>query len=104
MRTLTCLILVWTSDSEKFECNLCLNHLLHNEVHQKAITVEFLHESSHEIPPDREFYSDYRNANYNQMNSVLTEIDWCTLMRNRSLDEKTHLFYDKINEIIANNI
>lgn len=73
--------LVWTSNSEKFECDLYLNHLLLNEVHHKAITVDFSHIVSHETTPDREFYLDYKNANYNQINFVLSEIDWCTLRR-----------------------
>lgn len=74
--------LVWTNNPEKFECNLCLNHLLPNEIHHKAITVDFYHIDSHPIPHDREFYLDFKNANYDQINTALIECDWNSILGN----------------------
>lgn len=96
--------LLWTNNTDHFNCNLCRNHLLSNEIHHKAITVEFDNEPFPIESKNREFYFDFANADYNCINSILNNIDWNGLLSMGSLEEKTNRFYNTINNVIKTTV
>lgn len=96
--------LLWTNNIDNFNCVLCRNHLLSNEIHHKAITVDFDDEPFPVESRNREFYLDFANADYNYINAMLNNIDWNDLLSTGTLEEKTNRFYNSINNIIKNTV
>nr|CAH7721033.1 unnamed protein product [Callosobruchus chinensis] len=43
-----------------------------------------------------EYYFDFRNGDYEQMNYYLSYIDWDTLLENKSVDDAVVLFYEHV--------
>ena len=48
--------------------------------------------------------SDYRNGNYPQISSIISRVDWCSLLTNRSMDEAYNEFLVKYNEACLQSI
>lgn len=72
--------LIWSNDPDFFTCNVCINHLLRNEIYHKALTFDYLCDRTNTISSTDEFYRDFRNADYDSINTELASIDWNKLL------------------------
>ena len=86
------------------EISQCTNPLVPEDVHHPCI--EFLFDSCLQKP--LEFgcntYLDFKNANFEIINQQIENIDWNLIFHNKSLNSCLDIFYDKIENIIKENI
>lgn len=98
--------LAWTNFPDKFNVNISRMNLLHDEVHHKAIVIEYFIESSNvdDYSHDDDLYFDFGNANYATLNDKISMIDWKEQLKYGSLDDKTQRFYDLLNGVITSTV
>lgn len=97
--------LVWTNDPDKCFCKECSDNILSNEIHHKALKIEIDFEWSSNTYKKKEYYRDFTNANYDEINKKINEIKWCEVLNNKnSLQSKVNKFYDIINTIISKQV
>lgn len=96
--------LFWSNDSDPCTCTVCDNHLLHNEQHHKAITVEYFIENITTEEKKTEFYLDFKNADYIAINDYLATVNWDLILNDGNLDDKIHKFYNILNKTITKHV
>lgn len=96
--------LIWSNDPEQISCNLCIDNILKNEIHHKAIIITY--SSNVCISEDNkiEYYFDFMNANYTEINNQLSNINWNSAFQTEDINNCMNNFYVIINNIIATNI
>lgn len=96
--------LLWTNDPEQCSCNICHNHLLENEVHHKALTLEISFYSKKEPTTKTTSIKDFLGADYQNINNNLKSIEWNNIFAGCSFENKVNKFYEIINDAILNNV
>ena len=93
--------LIWSNDPDDSSCNICVNHLLRNESHHKALTIDFVCGTSNSVSSDDDYYRDFRSADYNCLNNEFSMIDWDEILNIQDFEESLSKFYAIINRAIA---
>lgn len=88
--------LIWSNDPECCSCHICINHLLKNEVHHKALSFNYYCEPVAAIPSTDEFFYDFRNADYTALNAEFVSIDWQNLLNIDDFEQSLSKFYAAI--------
>lgn len=97
--------LVWTNEPDVCFCKICDDNILTNESHHKALNIEIEFKCDVDLNAEKEYYNDYANANYDEINNEICSIDWCSILNaNNTLQFKTDLFYSIINKIIEKHV
>lgn len=96
--------LLWTNDPDQCTCNICPNHLLENETHHKAITVELSFHVKNTIDQGSESYLDFIKADYDKINNDLMSVDWERIFGKNSTEKKIQNFYGIINDVISKHV
>lgn len=92
--------LVWSNDPDYDACHVCINHLLRNKVHHKALTIEYICDNIDTISRSDEFHRDFKNADYKSINNELAIIDWDNLLKANEFNNCVDQFYSVINRTI----
>lgn len=97
--------MTWTNDPDVCFCKVCDDAILKNESHHKAIVIEIEFNDDVKSNANKEYYKDFANANYDDINNEIASVDWCSILNNsNSLQFKTDQFYNIINNIINNHV
>jgi len=92
--------LIWTNDPDNCSCIICPNHLLKNEIHHKALTLEMSFHLKKESTTKTILIKDFLGADYQQMNDHLQYIEWNNIFAECSFEKKIDEFYKIINSVI----
>lgn len=98
--------LAWTNFPDKFNVSISRMNILHDEIHHKAIVIEyFIKTSNVDVRShDNDLYFDFGNADYAKLNDKISMIDWNKQLKFGSLDSKIQRFYDLLNDVIASTV
>lgn len=72
--------------------DLILDLSLHHTSYKCLITVS--EKTSSNNLAYTEFYYDFRNGNYRELNNYIASIDWVSCLGSRNINEATNLFYE----------
>lgn len=96
--------LLWINEPDLCICQMCVNNILYNEVHHKALKIELDIQIS-TSSESKQFFMDFNNADYNKINRELDSVNWNDVFANKNgLNSKVKEFYEILNKIINENV
>lgn len=95
--------LIWTNDVDMLSCNMCNNPLLGLESHHPALEISIHSEIRRSADKTIDFL-DFGNANYDEINDLLNEINCEVIFTGLNLNDDIGKFYEAIYSIINTKI
>lgn len=99
--------LVWTSDTDIFNCTLSDSHLVKEEVHHPALNIsmfEFFSRQNKNKNDCSDTFRNFINADYDKINNAFISVNWSETIKGTSLTEKVNNFYAVLKSIIDSHV